>query len=194
MLLSLLVGYYVHELMQYIDPSRLVMTCVTCVALATIVSQHLWAALGIAGAVLFIAAMVLFSKHSKVAIATPMVSIGRWMRQGRWSPFKWHFERKERAMREKDVIAETNDALVEEIVDYIESQRTSEMWSDVQCDLAYNKLRKSFPIFRHAIDNPTAVRAIIAAEVQQLREIRNKRRSPTTVTAGVVKRTRTAKA
>lgn len=194
MLVYLMFGLdWFRELVAQLDPARLAVSCAACAIVIEAVREHVLLAVGIGGAVMFVIFMLLFSQHSTVAIATPMVSIGQWLQHGRWSPLRWYFERRERAMQEKDLLTETSAELIEELVDFIESQRASTLWTDVQCDVAYNKLRKSFPIFRHAIDNPSAVKAVMNEEIANLRAIRAQRRAAAPAPS-LVTRTRLAKA
>ena len=53
---------------------------------------------------------------------------------------------------------------VEPRLDFIESKRTAELWTDLECDIEYTRLSRRFPIFKNAVDNPKGARKAIAEE------------------------------
>lgn len=167
----------IGELGSYVDPSRIAVTCTSCADLFYAYAPNMYVA-GVwtitLGAML---SMIFLSRHSNWAIATPAVSVGQWTRK--FPPFKWWVNRmKERAMR-KERFEVREEEMTEEIVEFIESKRSAELWSDLECDIEYTRLKSRYPVLSYAIDNPKAAREAVVAYFKQRQEKR--RAAPVTL-------------
>lgn len=191
MLTESVLSGWVHEILDNLDPAKVALTCANCAVVYNVVLNHLYTVVGVAVLIVLCTCMLLFSQHSTIAIATPMVTIGQWFRRGRGSPLRWYFARRERAMAKADRFQERSDELAEEICEWIESQRTAELWTDEECDVEYVRLKSRFPIFKYAVDNPGRAIEAIREELQRRLRVRNQKGVAATA-PGIVKRNKIA--
>lgn len=93
-------------------------------------------------------AILLFSKHFNIAVATPSVTLSKWV--GTLPGFR-HIRKwlGEKAMR-KEVRAAQGDEWIDEIIEITESKVAAEQWTRTQAKEWYATFSKSFPVLRYA--------------------------------------------
>lgn len=107
-----------------------------------------------------VVSLLLFSRHSTMAIVTPVASLIEWIKS--WRICQWLTKRRgERAMR-KGRLEEQSKEIEAELKAFLESKIAAEVYTETEASYWYAKFSKHFPELRRwAFSRPTDLKQAI---------------------------------